>query len=558
MATDPGLGPLPDAVVAGTPRRRLSPVWIIPILAALVAIGIAVQQILAEGPTINITFSGAPGVEAGKTFIKYKDVNIGQVTGVHLTDDFRKVRVTAQIDKSAAGLMVEDAKFWVVEPRVTLSGVSGLGTLLSGNYIGFEAGKSGERERDFVGLDIVPVVSGQAGRRFTLRADTLGSLGIGSPIYFRRLPVGQVAAYELAPDGRSVNITAFVDAPYDRFVHRATRFWNVSGVDVSAGATGVQVRTESLVALLVGGLAFDTPDFADDAQPAAADDVFMLYPDRATAMKAPEGIRRRFVLHFNESVRGLSVGAPVMLLGIAAGEVTDIGLQFDRKTLDLRPRVEFVFFPERIVARLAPEDRALGTAVAEQIAGERQKLLKRLFEERGLRAQLRTGSLLTGQQFVAFDYFPDAKKVAVDLSAEPAELPVAPSTLPDLEAKVTNILVKLDKIPFEAIGKDVRKTLESANTMLQEVDRAVKHIDRDVTPELKSSLEELRRVAANADKVMKGVDATLLGRDAPALQELRDALQEVARAARSVRVLTDYLERHPDALIRGRTGGDKQ
>jgi paraquat-inducible protein B len=557
MATESGPGPLPEAVVA-TRRRRLSPVWIIPILAALVALGIAVQQILAEGPTITITLAAAQGVEAGKTFIKYKDVNIGQVTGLHLTDDFAKVRLTAQIDKSAAGLMVEDAKFWVVEPRVTLSGVSGLGTLLSGNYIGFEAGKSDRKEREFVGLDAAPVVSGQAGRQFTLRADTLGSLGIGSPIYFRRLPVGQVAAYELAPDGRSVRITAFVNAPYDRFVRVATRFWNASGLDVSAGAAGVQVRTESLVALLVGGLAFDTPDFAPDTEPAPADAVFTLFADRATAMKTPEGVQRRFVLYFKESVRGVSVGAPVTLLGIQAGEVTDVGLQFDRKTLELRPRVELVFYPERIVARLSPDDQALGRSVANEIAGERQEILKRLFEERGLRGQLRTGSLLTGQQFIAFDYFPDARKVKLDMSGEPVELPTVPSTLPDLEAKLTGILVKLDRIPFDAIGKDLRRTLESANAMLREVDRTVKNLDREVTPELKASLEELRRTAASADRVMQGVDATLLGRDAPAQQELRDALQEVARAARSVRVLSDYLERHPDALIRGRTGVEKQ
>jgi paraquat-inducible protein B len=557
MATDPGLGPLPEAVVAPARRRRLSPAWIIPILAALVAIGIAVQQILAEGPTIAVTFDAAQGVEAGKTFIKYKDVNIGQVTAVQLTDDFSRVRVTAQIDKSAAGLMVDDAKFWVVEPRVTLSGVTGLGTLLSGNYIGFEPGRSSRRVREFTGLDLAPAVSGQKGRQFTLRADTLGSLGIGSPIYYRRLPVGQVAAYELEPDGRSVRITAFVNAPYDRFVHPATRFWNASGLDVSAGAAGVEVRTESLVALLVGGLAFDTPDFLPAGEPAPAETAFTLYADRATAMKSPEGIRRRFVLYFNESVRGVSVGAPVTLLGIQAGEVTDVGLQFDPKTLDLRPRVEFVFYPERIIARLAPGDQALGRSVAKEIAGERQEMLKRLFEERGLRAQLRTGSYLTGQQFVAFNYFPNAKKVKVDLGGEPVELPVVPSTLPDLEARVTAILDKLDTIPFEAIGKDARRTLESANAMLREVDRTVKNLDREVTPELKASLEELRRTAANADRVMQGVDATLVGRDAPAQQELRDALQEVARAARSVRVLTDYLERHPEALIRGRPGGDK-
>jgi paraquat-inducible protein B len=154
---------------------------------------------------------------------------------------------------------------------------------------------------------------------------------------------------------------------------------------------------------------------------------------------------------------------------------------------------------------------------------------------------------------VAFDYFPDAKKIKLDTRQDPMALPVVPSTLPDVEAKITSILVKLDKIPWEAIGTDLRKTLETTNVMLKDVDKAVKHIDADVTPELKTALEELRRAAASADRVMKNMDSTLLGKDAPGQQELRDAMQEVTRAARSVRVLTDYLERHPEALIRGKS-----
>jgi paraquat-inducible protein B len=345
----------------------------------------------------------------------------------------------------------------------------------------------------------------------------------------------------------------FVNAPYDRFVQRATRFWNASGIDLTAGANGVELRTESVVALLVGGLAFDAPAFLAASEPAPAGTAFTLYSDRDTAMKAPESVKRRFVVYFKESVRGLSVGAPVALLGITAGEITEVGLQFDPQTLELRPRVEFVFFPERIVARLSPEQQKLGRLVAGQESGERVEVIKRLFEERGLRAQLRSGSLITGQRFVAFDYFPNAKKVELDMSQDPLELPVVPSTLPDVEEKITAILAKLDRIPWEALGKDVRTMLASANATIREVDRAIKHIDSDVTPELKGALEELRRTAASADRVLKGMDGTLVGKDAPAQQELRDAMQEVTRAARAVRVLADYLERHPEALIRGKS-----
>jgi len=554
MADNSDLDSLPQAtVVPRQQRRRISVVWIIPILAALVAIGIAIQRVLSEGPTITLVFKGAEGVEAGKTFIKYKDVNIGQVTAVELADDYTKVQVTAKIAKSAAGLMVEDAKFWVVEPRITLSGVSGLGTLISGNYIGFQAGQSAKQQRRFTGLEVPPIITdGQPGRQFLLKAEDLGSLGIGSPIYYRRLQVGQVVAYELAGDGKAVGIKVFVNAPYDQYVNPGTRFWNASGLDVSLGAGGVDVRTQSVIALLAGGLAFDTPAFAPKAEPAAADTVFTLYTDRSTAMKQPESIAANYVLYFNESLRGLSVGAPVTLLGLTAGEVTDVGLEIDPVTANIRGRVELVSFPERLVARLSQKQAAVGASI-EHSEQTRRALFQKLVEQRALRAQLRSGNLLTGQLYVAFDFFPNAPPAKIDWSRTPPELPVVASTLPDLEAKLTGILAKLDKLPYEAIGKDLTKTLATLDQMLKDADKVVNHLD-GVMPEVKSTLEALHGTVGAAEGVLKSTNATLVGKDAPGQQELRDALQEVTRAARSLRTLTDYLERHPEALIRGKTG----
>jgi paraquat-inducible protein B len=545
---------LPQATVVPKKQARISVVWLIPILAAVVGIGIAIQQILSEGPTITIVFKSAQGVEAGKTFIKYKDVNIGQVTAVELTDEFTRVQVTAKIAKSAAGLMVDDAKFWVVEPRVSLSGVSGLSTLLSGNYIGFEAGQSSSRQRKFVGLDVPPTITDQPGRKFVLQANDLGSLGIGSPIYFRRLTVGQVAAYDLAADGKSVSITVFINAPYDKFVSPETRFWNASGIDFSVGAGGVEVRTEGLVALLAGGLAFDTPAFLPVSAPAVEDTAFTLYGDRDTAMKQPETISRRYVLYFSESLRGLSVGAPVTLFGLQAGEVTDVGLSFDPETLAMRPRVLVTFFPERIIARLSAKEQAAGMAMAEQRGDAHIRFLRGIVEGRGLRAQLASGNLLTGQMYIALEYFPKAPKVKIDWTADPLEIPTLPGGFADIQAKLTSILTKVDKMQLDAIGGDTRKMLETLNQTLKDVNTAVNRLNAEVTPELKKVLEEVRRATVSADQVLKNTDATLVGKDAPGQQELRDALQEVARAARSLRVLTDYLERHPDALIRGKAG----
>ena len=274
----------------------------------------------------------AEGIEAGKTFIRYKDVRIGLVSAVELSEDYTKVLVKAKIAKHAAGLMVADAKFWVVEPRISLSGVSGLSTLLSGNYIGFQAGKSTESQTLFFALDEPPIITDQPGRQFVLKTPTLGSLGIGTPIYYRRLNVGQVAGYKLAPDGQSVEVTIFVHAPYDKYVFTDTRFWNVSGVNVTLDADGINVRTESVAALLAGGVAFDVPEFATGTpKPAPANSEFTLYRYRGIAMKEPDPIERRYVLHFNESVRGLSHGR-------AGDDLRSAGRRGDRGRPRLRPQ----------------------------------------------------------------------------------------------------------------------------------------------------------------------------------------------------------------------------
>src|SRR5215813_2907316 len=554
MAESSNRDNLPQATVVPKRRRRISIVWIIPLFAAVVAIGIAIHSILSQGPTITIVFKAAEGVEAGKTFIKYKDVNIGQVTAVQLASDHSHVEITAKIAKSAAGLMVEDAKFWVVSARVTLSGVSGLGTLLSGNFIGFEVGRSNKSQRKFTGLEVPPIITGgQPGQQFVLRADNLGSLGIGSPIYYRRLQAGQVIAYDLSRDREGVEIKIFIHSPYDKYVNSGTRFWNASCLDISLGAGGVNILTETLVALLAGGVAFETPPFAPtNAEPAAVNTIFTLYSDQVTAMKQPESVSARWVLNFNESLRGLSVGAPVTFLGLPGGEVTAVGLEVDPATKNFRGRVEIVTYPERLITRLTAKQAAIGETIERSIQ-ERRAFVQALVEKRGLRAQLRRGNLITGQLYVAFDFFPGARPAKIDWSRDPVELPVVPSTVQDIEAKLTNIVAKLDKLPLDAIGDDLRKTLVSLDQTLRDAGQAVNRIDADVTPGLKTTLDDVRRAIGAADRVLNNTDATLVGRDAPAQQDLRDALQEITRAARSLRVLADYLERHPESLIRGKS-----
>lgn len=544
MPDKSGANDLPEAIAAPR-RRRLPLVWVIPLVAALIGGWLVVKTILERGPTITITFKNAEGVEAGKTYVKYKDVNIGQVTAVALSDDYSNVVLTAQIDKRAERLLVEDAKFWVVQPRLGLSGVSGLGTLLSGNYIGFEAGKSDKKQHHFTGLETPPAVTGgQPGRQFVLHTATLGSLGIGSPIYFRRLPAGRVIGYDLTAKGNSMDIKIFVNAPYDRYVNPGTRFWNASGVDVSMSANGFDVRTESVAALLVGGIAFETPADAPSTQPASANSVFQLYKDRAAAMRQPESIIDTYVLHFNDSVRGLSAGAPVTFLGLQIGEVTNISLEQDKSKFALGARVEIIVYPQRMAA--------LRKVSGPENLATRRAALRRFVEDQGLRAQLRSGNLLTGQLYIAFDYFPHAPKAKVDWTQTPLQLPTTPGNLEDMENKLRGIITKLDKMQFDAIGSDVQTALVTLNQTLRGTNKLVKRLDTQVVPGLRVSLDQLGGALAVAARVLNSAESTLLGKDAPAQQELRETLQEITRAARSLWILSDYLERHPSALIRGK------
>lgn len=550
MTEHADLANVPEATHVPKKRARLAVVWIVPIVAALVGVGIVVQQYLNEGPTIRISFRTAEGIEPGKTLIKYKDVDIGKVTEVVLSKDYSKILVTAKMEKHAGGLLAKDSRFWIVKPRVTLGGVSGIGTLLSGRYIGFEPGKSGESHHDFVGLEVPPpITGGMSGREFILRAGTLGSLGIGSPIFYRRLNVGQVIGYDLAPDGKSMVIRIFMNAPYDGYITSDTRFWESSGIHASMGSGGFSLQTESVLSILVGGIGFETPPSATAGKPAPEKSVFTLFDNRDAAMAPQISESERYVLYFHESLRGLSVGAPVTMLGLPVGEVTAVGLDYVPKAHGIRTRVEIMTYQYRLLRHLGKTDVA---AMKVMSLEELNKITQRLVEEKGLRAQLRTGSLISGQLYVALEYFPDAPKARIDRTKEPPQFPVAPGNMENIEQQLKSILAKLDKVPVEEIGNDLKKTLDALEKTLQSANRTLTRVDAETLPEAKKTLEDLRRAAAATERVLSSTDNTLLGPDAPAQQELRDALQEFTRAARAIRELADYLERNPETLLRGK------
>jgi paraquat-inducible protein B len=527
---------IPEAVATPRSRWRMQIVWLVPIVAVLIGAWLAVKAVVEQGPTITITFATGEGLEAGKTKIKFKDVDIGMVKSVTLSSDHRAVVATAELTRDAAALLVDDTRFWVVRPRISGGTVSGIGTLLSGSFIGMDVGTSSKSRHDFIGLETPPVfASGVPGREFILRGQDMGSLDVGSPIFYRRLQVGQVTSYALDDNGKGVTLHVFVNAPYDRYVKADTRFWQASGIDVSLDTTGVKVNTESLVAILIGGLAFQTPDETADQPEAAARTAFGLFRDRGEAMKQHDTIVDTYVVNFKESVRGLSVGAPVDFRGIVVGEVAAINTRFDRATRQFSIPVTVRFYPERFTSRY--ESGGAGGRVSEN----RRELTQWLVDH-GLRAQLRTGNLLTGQLYIALEFFPNAAKAQMDWSRTPPEMPSAPGNLQSLQDSLTSLLAKLNKIPFEGIGNDARQTLVDANAL-------IKRLNTDVVPQARQTL-------AAAQSALDSANATLQP-DSAVQTSAADAMREMARTAAAFRTLADYLERHPEALIRGKSEDKK-
>ena len=536
-----GQHPLPKPRVVRRREWLPSLIWLIPIVAALVGITLVARIIMERGPEVVLTFKTAEGLEAGKTAVKYKDVQIGLVTSLRLARDRSHVRVLVQFNKDAQGFTAEDSRFWVVRPRLDTSGISGLNTLLSGAYIGADAGVSKETAGEFTGLESPPIVTrDDFGKQFLLRANDVGSLDVGSPVYFRRIKVGQVAAYELDGDGRGVTLRVFVNAPYDKFVGMNTRFWQASGIDAQLSASGFTLRTQSLATILLGGIAFRAPE--DAMGPTANENAsFALAQDETTAMKEPDGPSQTLLMYFNQSLRGLAPGAPVDFRGVVIGEVKSIGVEFDRAEREFRMPVLVQVYPDRL-------RRRAGETGTESRFSQQERL--RFLAEKGLRAQLRNGNLLTGQVYVALDFFPKAPAAKIDLSKNPIELPTVPNSLDEIQSQVQEIATKLNKVPYEQIAADLRTTLATLNKTLTAAEQTVKRINNDVTPELAAAMKDVRKTVNTAERT--------LADDSPLQQDMRQTLQELTRAAGSVRVLTDYLERHPESLLRGKPDDNKK
>ena len=558
-------GPLAGTLGQALRRRHRFPIiWLVPVIAGLISLYLAIEYLADRGPLITLTFNTASGITAQQTDVKHKDVSLGTVENVHLSADMKRVIVHVRMKREGAAIMTDHARFWVVRPRLSTGNISGLETLVSGAFIEVDPGAPGGTSKsDFIGLEDPPGVrSDEPGSTFLLRAPRIGSIGPGAPVFYRDITVGEVLSYDFGDGLGPVTIHLFVQAPFDKFVHDGTHFFNASGLSVSIGAEGVHVEMESLQALLSGGIAFETPKYIASEPRSAADHVFPLFTSKAEADSAGFANTVPFVTYFTSSVGGLARGSSVEVFGLRVGTVTDVHLVMDPKTSALRARVAFNLQPERVFSeedlRGAPDPRAITDQLVRQ----------------GMRAVLESSNFITGQKDISLQYIPNAGPGVLGQEGPAMLLPSQSGGIDGITTSLADITAKLDRIPFEDIGQNLSNLLKSANRTisgpdvqnalhhlsdtLADVQVLVRHADRGMSP----VLARLPQISDDLQHAIHHAD-TLLGEggyggNSDFSRNMSRLLDQVNEAARSIRLLADFLDRHPEALIRGRTGEAKE
>lgn len=540
-------------------RSGPSVVWIIPVVTLLVGSWLVFKTLSEQGPQVSISFKTAEGIEVGKTKIKYKNVDIGTVEQIKFSDDFSNVILTAEFNQGSEEFLKRSTRFWVVKPQLGLQGATGLSTLVSGAYIEIEPGP-GADQRHFVGLEKQPVVTAdEQGAEVTLVTQNLGSVDLGSPIYYQGLLAGEVLGHELGNDRKSVYIHAFIKDPFDQLIRGNTHFWNASGINVSMGADGFKVRTQSIRSMIYGGIAFDTPETLEQATTNIDNLVFTLYEDFESIQENAYTRKLKFMMFFDSSVRGLSMGAPVEFKGIKVGSVLDVRLEFDDEDTTFRIPVLIEIELQRIIERGNEESSST------------YETLNRLVEK-GLRARLQTGSLLTSQLYVELDMHPGTP---INISGEETQFPELPTlasaNFGAITASAESLLAKLNAIDIYEVTNVMLDTIKH-------VDETVSNVNELITvPGIPQAIENMKSSLSNFKNIMQKVDGSniqeainaghtalesltvtldktnnVLEPNSPAQYNLIKLTGELEETARSIRSLVETLERNPQALIFGK------
>jgi paraquat-inducible protein B len=487
---------IPEPVISEKPRFSL--VWLIPLVAVLIAGWLVYQSLSHTGPLVMVSFSDANGIEAGKTKVRFKDVVIGQVESVGLGPKLDKVLVGVRISPGFERLLTPGASWWVVRPRITSREISGLNTLLSGAHIEMVPGDGHGEQTRYEGLLSPPVViSGEPGTHFALQAETLGSLDTGSPVYYRRIEVGHVTSHRLHENGQQVDIEIFIHAPYDDLVHRNTHFWNASGISMDVSTEGLKIRTESLVSILSGGIAFELAKGEAPGPAPTKDHVFRLFPNHDASRDDSYQLSLRYIAYFDGSVRGLAPDAPVEFRGVQVGKVERISLDQDPDTGSLRIAVLLAIQPQRVnIDQDSPRDAA--TQIAQLVS-------------KGMRAQLRSASLVSGSRFVALDMYPDEPYTPIIKGPDYPILPTTPEALEAITARISSLLDKFDKLPLEAIAEELRGTLAGTNKLSNsaELKSSLVHLDASMAQLKAFTVKVNRSVLPNANAVLREAKKTM-------------------------------------------------
>lgn len=559
--------PPPTAVVRSRldRRRRLSLIWIIPIVTALLGVWLTWHTLAERGPLITITFETASGLVAGQSHVRTKDVDMGVVEHIGLSPDLQRVVVTVRMKPEARPLLTDKAQFWIVRPRFFAGALTGLETLVSGGYIALQpSAPGGKPKQHFVGLETPPVLTSNVpGHTFLLQAARLGNINLGSPVYLHGLQVGEVLGWDIAHMASHVTLHAFVRAPFDQYVHDTTRFWNASGATVQLSTSGLTVQLESLRALLLGGIAFDTPN-PERGQPVAGQNhVFTLYGSEQDAQAAGFTYKIRFLSYFSGSVSGLQANAPVTLRGIPIGEVKSVSLHYDKPTDSVVVAVRYEVEPERIGDLKLPAAKDLEASLTGLV-------------KRGLRVRLDTTSVITGQKSLALDLDPHAPPATLTEQDGVFVLPAVNTGSADIAEGASALMAKLQAIPFQQIGDNLNQTLmgmnglvngaalresvQSLRATLANAQALTRHLDQASGP-LLNRLPEIARQLDSAVRRVNTLAASMqngYGSNSTFNDDMRRLMRQTTDTARSFRDLADLLTRHPEALIRGRaTAGSR-
>ena len=534
----------PQVAAAKVRRSRISAVWLIPLVAVLIAGFLAFRTVREEGTSITLTFRGADGLVAGQTRVRHKAVELGLVETIRLSSDMSHVEVRVKMRREADPYLTDRARFWVVRPRLSSGSLAGIETLVSGGYIEMDpGGRDGARKFEFDGLEQPPGVrSSEPGRTFQLKAERLGSLGPGAPVFYRDITVGEVLGYDIGSGVGPVTVQIFVRAPFDAFVREGSNFWNASGLTVQVGGDGIRVEIASLQAALSGGVAFDTPREATaKALPAGTE--LPLYRNLAEAQSSGFTSKQQFVTYFESSVRGLAKGASVEFFGIQVGTVTDVSLELDPMSGQARVRVGLEVQPERILD-------------ADHAGAKEPVEVARRLVKRGMRAQLKTASYLTGQVVMALDFVPNAPPADLYQNGNDMVIPSSGGGLDNILVAVSDIAAKLDRLPLDQIGANLNTTLAGASGTMASIQSLVRATENGLTPSLRrlpETVTALQDAAVRAGRTFGSLESSY-GKTSQFNRELERAMSQVGDTARSIRLLADFLDRHPEALVRGRAG----